>query len=146
MSDKVVGLEPVGHYSGKEGEYGYDIVQLYEDIPEGTNLYSESQVAALQAELAEANDSLTVAYMAGAASKLDEIPGLQAELSKCKRDAERLRYLFESSGIEGFVHVELDLYDYALQIADERGHDEPTVDDDFDGFRRLIDAAMKEGK
>jgi hypothetical protein len=93
MSEKVVGLEPVGHYSGKEGEYGYDIVQLYEDIPEGTNLYSEAQVAALQAELAEANDSLTVAYMAGAASKLDEIRGLQAELAECKRDAERYRWL-----------------------------------------------------
>jgi len=31
--------EPVGRYRGKEGEYGYDIINLLEDIPEGTDLF-----------------------------------------------------------------------------------------------------------
>ena len=31
--------EPVARYRGKESEYGYDIINLYEDIPEGTDLF-----------------------------------------------------------------------------------------------------------
>lgn len=31
--------EPVGWYNGKDGEYGYDTVTLFEDIAIGSNLY-----------------------------------------------------------------------------------------------------------
>ena len=32
--------EPVAIYEGKEGEYGYETITLYEDIPAGTDLFT----------------------------------------------------------------------------------------------------------
>lgn len=72
---------------------------------------------------------------AGVAEMAVRIAGLEV-------DSRRLRWLMTGSGIDGFYGVVDDRYDFASQIAYERGHDEPTPDDEFDGWRRLIDAAM----
>jgi hypothetical protein len=56
-------------------------------------------------------------------------------------DTRRLRYLMEN-GPDGFTHVAMDRYDYAMQRAEQAGRDEPNEEDEFNGFRLLIDAAM----
>lgn len=56
-------------------------------------------------------------------------------------DADRLMFVFE---VDGFVHVEKDRYDYAMDVAEENGRDEPSAHDELEGVRRLIDAAMSE--
>ena len=62
------------------------------------------------------------------------------------RDAERLDWLWRDSGIEGFIGVEGDIHDFAMNEANDNGRDEPNADDYNAGFRKLIDAAMaKEG-
>lgn len=58
------------------------------------------------------------------------------------RDAERLRFAMQD--IDGFGGVVADKYDFAMQIAYERGNDEPTKADELDGIRELIDTAMQE--
>ena len=55
------------------------------------------------------------------------------------RDAARLMFVFEA---DGFVHVERDRYDYATDCCEENGRDAPTPEDELNGVRRLIDAAM----
>ncbi len=59
-------------------------------------------------------------------------------------DTERLRYMMEE-GPDGFMHVTKDRYEYAAEVADEEGHDEPTPEDELEGFRRMIDCAMAGG-
>lgn len=56
-----------------------------------------------------------------------------------QRDAERLMFAFEADGLVG---VEKDRYEYAIECAQENGRDEPTAEDELNGVRRLIDAAM----
>jgi len=56
-------------------------------------------------------------------------------------DAERLRFLMQD-GPEGFHGIPKDRYDLAIDVAMEREHDEPTEEDELDGFRRLIDLAI----
>ena len=56
-----------------------------------------------------------------------------------KEDAERLAFAMQD--IDGFVGVEPDKYDFAMRVAIEMGHDEPTREDELEGLRRLIDAA-----
>jgi hypothetical protein len=53
-------------------------------------------------------------------------------------DTERLRYMMEE-GPDGFMHVTKDRYEYAAEVADEEGHDEPTPEDELEGFRRMIE-------
>lgn len=60
-------------------------------------------------------------------------------------DTERLKFIMKESGIEGFIGVAKDRYEYALDIAIERGRDEPNERDEMDGFRMLIDEAMRTG-
>ncbi|WP_372362885.1 hypothetical protein ACCQ10_09320 [Xanthomonas sp. NCPPB 1325] len=55
------------------------------------------------------------------------------------RDAERLMFCFEA---DGFVGVAKDRYEYAMDCAKEAGRDEPSAEDELNGVRRLIDAAM----
>jgi hypothetical protein len=55
-------------------------------------------------------------------------------------DTDRLRFLMTE--IEGFQNVEKDRYEFASDVADERGNLGPSDDDELEGFRRLIDAAM----
>lgn len=59
-------------------------------------------------------------------------------------DTERLRYMMEE-GQDGFMHVNKDRYEYATEVADEEGHEEPTPADELEGFRRMIDCAMAGG-
>jgi hypothetical protein len=47
--------------------------------------------------------------------------------------------------IDGFGNVEKDRYCYATDVAEEEGHEEITKSDELEGFRRLIDAAIKAG-
>lgn len=60
-------------------------------------------------------------------------------LENAKLDAARLMY---SCGFDGFTTVEKDRYDYAMDCAAENGRDEPSAEDELNGMRRLIDAAM----
>jgi len=67
-----------------------------------------------------------------------------AELSKKYEkmsDTKRLAFLMQE--IDGFGNVGKDRYEYATDVAKENGHDEPTRLDELEGFRRLIDEAMK---
>ena len=59
-------------------------------------------------------------------------------------DTERLRYIMEE-GPDGFVHVAKDRYEYALDVAEEEGHDEPTKSDELEGYRRMLDCAIAGG-
>lgn len=57
-------------------------------------------------------------------------------------DTERLLWVMTNTGIDGFRNVTKDRYDYATDIANGRGHDEPTKQDELDGVRMLIDTAI----
>ena len=39
-------------------------------------------------------------------------------------------------GPDGFVHVAKDRYEYALDVAEEEGHDEPTKSDELEEIGR----------
>lgn len=54
-------------------------------------------------------------------------------------DAQRLMFVFCA---DAFVNVYKDRYDYAVECAEEAGRDEPNAEDELNGVRRLIDAAM----
>lgn len=58
-------------------------------------------------------------------------------------DADRLLFLLKADCIESFVGVTKDRYEYASEVAEERGHKTPTLNDELVGFRRLIDAARE---
>ena len=60
-----------------------------------------------------------------------------------KTDTDRLRFISQQDIFGRFVDVEKDMYEYATDAAEERGHDEPTDEDLLDGLRRLLDAAME---
>lgn len=68
------------------------------------------------------------------------IDALQARIAELEKDARRLGYLLTK--IEGFMLVKKDRHEFACDVALERGHDEPTREDELIGFRRLIDAAI----
>lgn len=74
------------------------------------------------------------------------VPEMVARIAALEADSRRLRGLMEHSGIDGFSGVADDRYDFAIQVATERDHDEPTDQDEFDGWRQLIDAAMNAPK
>lgn len=56
-------------------------------------------------------------------------------------DADRIWFLRQY--VEGVEDVEKDRYDYAIEVAAERKHDEPTEQDELDGFRRMIVLAIR---
>jgi hypothetical protein len=56
-------------------------------------------------------------------------------------DTKRLMYLMNQ--IEGFGNVKNDRYDFASICAAKNGRDEPTMEDDLSGFRKLIDCAIE---
>lgn len=64
-----------------------------------------------------------------------------AALEAAREDAERVDWLARQSIPEGFVHVTSDIYEYACEVADENGRDEPNDADLLAGHRRMIDAA-----
>ena len=45
--------------------------------------------------------------------------------------------------IDGASNVAGDRHLFASNLARERGHDEPTPEDELDGFRHLIDMALE---
>ena len=55
-------------------------------------------------------------------------------------DAARL--LYATKDFDGYVHVMRDKYDFALECMEEAGRSEPTIEDELNGVRRLIDAAL----
>jgi hypothetical protein len=72
-------------------------------------------------------------------------------LRAANQDADRLDWMADIIAIEAFGIgdvdafggcVGMDIYEHASQVADERGNDDdPTVGDQREGFRRMIDAA-----
>ena len=44
---------------------------------------------------------------------------------------------------EGYVGVEKDKYDFAIEFMDEAGMDEPSFEDEVNGLRKLIQLAME---
>lgn len=70
-------------------------------------------------------------------SKLREI------LQEYSKDSKRLMFACE---FDGYTTVEKDRYDYAIESMKENGRDEANEEDELNGLRRLIDAAMKEKK
>lgn len=52
-------------------------------------------------------------------------------------DTERLRWLMGALALDGLAGE--DLHAFADDVAREAGREEPTDDDEFEGFRRLID-------
>lgn len=44
---------------------------------------------------------------------------------------------------DGYSTVKEDRYEFAQKCADENGRDEPNLEDELNGLRRLIDAAME---
>ena len=67
----------------------------------------------------------------------DEIKRQKSELEK---DAARL--LYATKDYDGFVHVKRDKYEFTLECMEEAGRSEPTIEDELNGVRRLIDAAI----
>lgn len=57
----------------------------------------------------------------------------------------RLKFIKEQCLIDGFAHIEKDLYDYALEVAAENDRNDPSEEDEFNGFRRMVDAAIQSG-
>ena len=71
-----------------------------------------------------------------------KIETLIAERDAARKDTACLAWLLQEECVpEGFVGVEADRYEFAMQAATEAGRDEPTDDDCLEGLRRLIDAA-----
>ena len=80
-------------------------------------LYSQATVDTLRAQL-EAAEA--------------EVSGMRA----------RMFYLATDGCVEGFVHVNRDVYDFASEMAELAAREEPNDDDLIDGFCQLIDAAQ----
>lgn len=62
-----------------------------------------------------------------------------SEVQALKRDAERLMFACE---FDAYTTVSKDRYDYAIECAEEAGRDAPIKEDELNGLRRLIDAAI----
>lgn len=72
-----------------------------------------------------------------------EIERLRAEVEGLRKDGERL--IYATKDYDGFVNVKKDKWDYALECAIENNR-EPTCEDELNGVRRLIDAALQSTK
>ena len=71
-----------------------------------------------------------------------KIETLIVERDAARKDTERLAWLLQEECVpDGFVGVEADRYEFAMQAASEAGRDEPSDEDCLEGMRRLIDAA-----
>ena len=47
---------------------------------------------------------------------------------------------------DGYVGVEKDKYDFAIEFMEESGRDEPSFEDEVNGLRKLIQLAMENEK
>ena len=68
----------------------------------------------------------------------DRAEAAEAEVSGMRA---RMFYLATDGCVEGFVHVNRDVYDFASEMAELAAREEPNDDDLIDGFCQLIDAA-----
>ena len=57
-------------------------------------------------------------------------------------DADRLRWIMEYCEFDGIHGLKMDRHEYASYEAETHGRDEPNAEDELDGFRRMIDAAI----
>lgn len=71
-----------------------------------------------------------------------EVHSLTAEVDVLREDAKRLMF---ACLFDGYTTVDKDRYDFATECAEVAGRDEPNEDDDLNGLRLLIDAAMVAG-
>lgn len=69
-----------------------------------------------------------------------QLAAVTAERDAARADGPRL--MFVCRDFDGYVDVKLDKYDYAMQCAAEGGRVEPTPEDELNGVRRMIDAAI----
>jgi hypothetical protein len=58
-------------------------------------------------------------------------------------DADRLLFLVEHIGIDGFVGHKKDRYEYASEVAEANGREEPDKTDEIAGIRILLDEVMR---
>ena len=59
-------------------------------------------------------------------------------------DEQRLKFLMLDC--ESYFKVKMDRHEYALEVAEESGRITPTEEDELEGFRRMVDEAMKQHK
>ena len=57
-------------------------------------------------------------------------------------DADRLRWIMHYCGLDRIHGLMMDRHEYASFEAETHGREEPNADDELDGFRRMIDAAL----
>ena len=69
-----------------------------------------------------------------------ELRSQHARIAELEKDAARL--LYATKDFDGYVHVKRDKYDFALECMEEAGRSEPTIEDELNGVRRLIDTAI----
>ncbi len=68
---------------------------------------------------------------------------LEAQLVAAQADTAILDWLADYQVLEGFVHVDSDIHEIAVQIAEARDAEaEPSVEDYRQALRRLVRAAM----
>lgn len=97
----------------------------------------------LQSELATLRKLLDHAIMASNAEAKygdearQERDRLRKELEEARKDGPRLR--IACMEFDGYATDTKDKYDYACAVAQERGHDEPTKEDEIEGLRRMVD-------
>lgn len=71
---------------------------------------------------------------------IQELCRQHARIAELEKDAARL--LYATKDFDGYVHVKRDKYDFALECMEEAGRSEPTIEDELNGVRRLIDTAI----
>jgi hypothetical protein len=86
------------------------------------------------------SDLNVLLQFASAAISTTTHPSEEARIAELEKDAARL--LYATKDYDGFVHVKRDKYEFTLECMEEAGRNEPTIEDELNGVRRLIDAAI----
>ncbi len=81
-------------------------------------------------------------------SRNDTLAELIARIAECERlqderNEARAALAFLMTDADGFSGVDADRHELAVEVAIERGRDEPTPEDELDGFLRLIELARQ---
>lgn len=85
---------------------------------------------------------ITITECNGVPLTVTDLREAAAALEAAREDAERLALLATDGCVEGFIGVEKDIYEYASDVAEESGREEPNESDMLNGLRRLVDAAI----
>lgn len=75
-----------------------------------------------------------------ASTSITAWPRQHARIAELEKDAARL--LYATKDCDGFFHVMRDKHECTLECMEEAGRSEPTIEDELNGVRRLIDAAI----